>query len=206
MATVGTQASRRGVASAKWRAYGAPKITYAVQEFPLDFLDLITEVINLRSFSNMWYWIVLAILWSSLSHWTVGVPFHLVVRAKRGDARAETDMRVLTRMNAERMLHYAETSGVPAVAFATFLLTGLAITGWFYGVEFSQAIFLLLFPSTLVMALSVWTSHRLHKDDYARVPNMLRQHRLMVQVLGVVFIFVTAFWGMYQNVNVGPLG
>jgi len=34
----------------------------------VDFLDLVTEVIDLRSFSNLWYWIVLAILWSSLSH------------------------------------------------------------------------------------------------------------------------------------------
>ena len=154
----------------------------------------------------MWYWIVLAILWSSLSHWTIGVPFHLVSRAKRGDARAEADMMVLTRMNAERMLQYAETSGVPAVAFATFILTGLAITGWMYGVEFAQAIFLLLCPSMLVVGLGVWTSQRLHDSGYVAVPTMLRQHRLIVQILGVVFIFITAFWGMYQNVNVGPLG
>lgn len=172
----------------------------------MDFLDLVTEVINLRSFSNMWYWIVLAILWSSLSHWTIGVPFHLVTRAKRGDARAEADMMVLSRMNAERNLQYAQTSGVPAMAFATFLLTGLAITGWVYGVEFSQAIFLLLCPSMLVMGLGIWTSRRLHNTDYANVPGMLKQHRLIVQVMGVVFIFVTAFWGMYQNMNVGPLG
>ncbi|MEJ6388612.1 component of SufBCD complex [Gymnodinialimonas ulvae] len=172
----------------------------------MDFLDLVTEVINLRSFSNMWYWIVLAILWSSLSHWTIGVPYHLVSRAKRGDARAEADMMVLSRMNAERMLQYAQSSGVPAMAFATFLLTGLAITGWIYGVEFSQAIFLLLCPSMLVLALGIWTSRRLHDSDYANVPGMLRQHRLIVQMMGVVFIFITAFWGMYQNMNVGPLG
>ncbi len=172
----------------------------------MDFFDLVTQVINLRSFSNMWYWIVLAILWSSLSHWTIGVPFHLVSRAKRGDAQAEADMMVLTRMNAERMLRYAESSSVPATAFATFLLTGLAITGWIYGVEFCQAIFLLLCPSMLVLALGVWTSQRLHEDGYSDVPKFLRQHRIMVQMLGVVFIFITAFWGMYQNVNVGPLG
>jgi hypothetical protein len=172
----------------------------------LDFLDLVTEVINLRSFSNMWYWIVLAILWSSLSHWTIGVPFHLVSKAKRGDARAEADMMVLSRMNAERMLQYAQASGVPAMAFATFLLSGLAITGWMYGVEFSQAIFLLLCPSMLVLALGIWTSRRLHESDYSNVSGMLRQHRLIVQIMGVVFIFITAFWGMYQNMNVGPLG
>ncbi|QXT38338.1 component of SufBCD complex [Gymnodinialimonas ceratoperidinii] len=175
-------------------------------DLPLDFLDLLTEVINLRSFSNLWYWIVLAILWSSLSHWTVGVPFSLVARARRGDPQAEADMLVLARMNAERNVAYSETSGIFATAFSTFLLTGLAITGWGYGVEFCQAIFLLLCPSMIVVALAVWTSQRLKADDYQHVSQMLRQHRLIVQLLGVVFIFITAFWGMYQNVNVGPLG
>jgi len=172
----------------------------------LDFLDLITEVIDLRSFSNLWYWIVLAILWSSMSHWTIGVPFNLVVRARRGDPRSQDDMMVLARMNAERLIQFAETSGLVATGFGCFLLSGLAVVGWAYGVEFCQAIFLLLCPSSLVLALGVWTSRRLQATDYANVARILRQHRTIVQMLGVVFIFVTAFWGMYHNVNVGPLG
>ena len=172
----------------------------------MDFLDLVTEVIDLRSFSNLWYWIVLAILWSSMSHWTIGVPYHLVVRARRGDAQAEDDMMVLTRMNAERMLHYANSSGTVAVGFGFFLLTGLAVTGWGYGIEFCQAIFLLICPGLIVLALGVWTSRRLSTDEYSHVSQMLRQHRTIVQMLGVVFIFATAFWGMYQNIAIGPLG
>lgn len=172
----------------------------------MNFLDLVTEVIDLRSFSNLWYWIVLAILWSSLSHWTVGVPYHLVTRARRGDERANQDMLVLARMNAERMLQFAETSGTFATGFACFVLTGLAVTGWGYRIEFCQAIFLLICPAILVMALGVWTSRRLVDDGYAHVPLILRQHRTIIQLIGIVFIFVTAFWGMYQNVNVGPLG
>lgn len=172
----------------------------------MDFFDLVTEVIDLRSFSNLWYWIVLAILWSSMSAWTIGVPYHLVTRTRRGDAQAEADMLILTRMNAERNILYAETSGTWAMGFSTFILTGLFIIGWVYSVEFCQAIFLLLCPSMIVIGLGVWTSKRLKADDYQHVPQILRQHRTMVQMLGVVFIFITAFWGMYQNVNVGPLG
>ncbi|MBL4628596.1 MAG: component of SufBCD complex [Roseicyclus sp.] len=172
----------------------------------MDFLDLITEVIDLRSFSNLWYWIVLAILWSTLSHWTIGVPYHLVTRTRRGDTQAEKDMLVLARMNADRMILFAETSGTLATGFSTFLLTGLAVIGWGYGIEFCQAIFLLLCPSIIVVGIGTWTSARLKADNYLHVPKILRQHRTMVQMLGVVFIFVTAFWGMYQNVSVGPLG
>ncbi|ABD55240.1 hypothetical protein Jann_2323 [Jannaschia sp. CCS1] len=205
-ATEALQASRQGLASRKYRAYGARNAAPADMDLPLDFFDLITEVIDLRSFSNLWYWIVLAILWSSMSHWTIGVPYHLVTRARRGDAQAEMDMLVLTRMNAERNVAYAQTSGTVATGFSTFLLTGLAVIGWAYGVEFCQAIFLLLCPSMLVIGMGVWTSQRLKADDYQNVPQILRQHRTLVQMLGVVFIFITAFWGMYQNVNVGPLG
>lgn len=175
-------------------------------DHPLDFLDLITEVIDLRSFSNLWYWIVLAIMWSSMSHWTIGVPFNLVTRARRGDAQSQADMMVLTRMNAERMVAFADTSGTMATGFATFLVSSLAVVGWGYGVEFCQAIFLLICPALIVMAIGVWTSRRLVADGYVNVANILRQHRTIVQMLGVVFIFLTAFWGMYQNVNVGPLG
>lgn len=172
----------------------------------MDFLDLVTEVIDLRSFSNLWYWIVLAIMWSSMNHWTIGVPFHLVTRTRRGDAQAEADMMVLARMNAERYVLHSETAGTVAVALSSFILTGLAITGWVHGVELCQAIFLLLCPTLIVLGIGVWTSHRLIADDYQNVVQILRHHRMMVQMLGAFFIFVTAFWGMYRYVNVGPFG
>jgi hypothetical protein len=172
----------------------------------VDFLDLVTEVIDLRSFSNLWYWIVLAILWSTMSHWTLGVPYHIVARARRGDERAARDMHALARINGERILTVTEQSAAGLVGFAAFLLTGLAVTGWVYNVEFCQALFLLLCPAALVGGLTVVTARRLRADDYRDVARRLRMHRLAVQLLGVVFIFVTAFWGMYMNVTVGPLG
>lgn len=172
----------------------------------MDFLDLVTEVIDLRSFSNLWYWIVLAIMWSTLSHWTLGVPHPLVQRARRGDARAEEDITTLAQINAERLLAVVRDSGPFLIGFSTLLVTTLAITGWGYGVEFSQAIFLLLFPAILVVSLTASTARKLQARDYDDVSGALRLHRVFVQMLGVVFIFVTAFWGMYQNVTVGPLG
>jgi hypothetical protein len=98
----------------------------------LDFLDLVTEVIDLRSFSNLWYWIVLAILWSSLSHWTLGVPYHVVARARRGDERAASDMRALAEINGTRILAVTDQSAPVLLGVAVFVATGLATTGWLY--------------------------------------------------------------------------
>jgi hypothetical protein len=172
----------------------------------VDFLDLVTEVIDLRSFSNLWYWIVLAILWSSLSHWTLGVPYHVVTRARRGDQRAQQDMHALAEINGARILAVTDQSAAVLIGLATFVASGLAVTGWIYRVEFLQAVFLLVFPAMLVGALTIRTARRLRQTGFEAVDRELRMHRIYVQMLGVVFIFLTAFWGMYTNVTVGPLG
>ena len=172
----------------------------------MDFLDLVTEVIDLRSFSNLWYWIVLAILWSALTQRVMGVPYYIVLRARRGDRSSEADMHALAEITVRRLLAAVETSGPGLVAATAFLLTGLVVLGWGYGVEFCQAVLLLMLPLIVVAALSVQTARQLRDSGFADLERRLRTYRLIVQVLGIVFIFLTAFWGMFVNVRVGPLG
>jgi hypothetical protein len=50
-------------------------------------VPIVFEVIDMRSFSNLWYWIALAVLWSSTSHWVLGVPFDMIQRARRRAGR-----------------------------------------------------------------------------------------------------------------------
>lgn len=171
----------------------------------LAILERAREVIDLRSFSNLWYWIVLAVLWSTVSHWVLGVPFDLVVRARRGHEQASRDLRALTEVNVNRILSLADFSGTVMTAAAAFVLTGLAVLGWGYGSEFSQAVFLLALPMSIIGLWSVRTARKLRETGFEDVPSVLRWHRVGVQGLGVVFIFVTALWGMWVNVTVSPL-
>ena len=171
----------------------------------LDFLDLVTQVIDLRSFSNLWYWIVLAILWSTLSHWVLGIPYHLVQRARQGDETSLQDLHTLAEINCRRLVEYADVSGLMMVAISSFVVSALAVLGWGYGVEFCQAVLLLLAPLIFVSALSVRTAMVLRENDFDNLPMRLRKHRLIVQGVGVLFIFATAFWGMFTNVTVSPL-
>lgn len=171
----------------------------------MDFFDLVTEVIDFRSFSNLWYWIVLAILWSTLSHWVLGIPYHLVQRARRGDEDSARDLHVLAEINTRRIVGFAEMSGTGMVAASSFVLTSLAVLGWIYRIEFAQAVILLLLPLILVSALTIHTSRVLRDSDFADLPIRLRNHRFAVQGLGILFIFLTAFWGMYTNVTFSPL-
>lgn len=61
----------------------------------VDFYVRISEVIDFRSFSNLWFWIALAVMWSTASHWVMGVPWDLVQRARRQGGRAGEDVHQL---------------------------------------------------------------------------------------------------------------
>lgn len=166
------------------------------------------ELIDMRSFSNLWYWIALAVVWSTSSHWVVGIPHDLIQRARRGSGRAAADVAELMRINAGRYLHIARVAGLWIAALLGFALTVLAILGFVYGVEFCQAVFLLLAPLCLVGLWTLRTARRFERErsEGAALFRLLRWHRLGVQLLGLVAIFVTAMWGMWQNMSIGVLG
>ncbi|MGC3937162.1 component of SufBCD complex [Roseobacter sp. EG26] len=162
----------------------------------------------MRSFSNLWFWIALAVLWSTASHWVLGVPYDMVLRARRNGGQAEQDLEDLVRINSNRLLYIANVSGLWLLGLGCFLLTGLCVLGFFYRVEIAQALFLLGFPMSIVGLLSLSTARLIYQEE-ARgelLRQRLTRHRLYVQMTGMVSIFVTALWGMYQNMNIGPLG
>jgi len=171
------------------------------------FYDLVFEMIDMRSFSNLWYWIVLAVMWSSLSHFILGVPFDMVTRARRRGGPAMADLEDMVRIQVNRRLYIARVSGMWLVGFGAGVLTVLATLGFWYRLQFAQALFLLLLPASLVGAMSVMLAARIDArrprgEDLCRA---LARHRLMIQFIGILAIFITAIWGMYQNLNVGPL-
>lgn len=171
--------------------------------------ETLFELIDMRSFSNLWFWIALAVMWSSASHWVLGVPYDMVLRARRNqDPRAVQDLEDLIRINVNRMLYISHVSGLWLAGITCFLLTGLGLLGFVYKVEFAQAVFLLLLPMTLVGLLSLNTA-RLIVDEAASgeaLYKRLFRHRIIVQFIGMASIFVTALWGMYTNLSLGALG
>jgi hypothetical protein len=175
----------------------------------LTFLDNVFELIDLRSFSNLWFWIALAVTWSSASHWVLGVPWDMAMRARRsaGD-EAMTDFEDMVRININRLLFVAHESGLILAGVAAFVLTSLALLGFVYDNEFSQALVMLGFPLTLVGLVSLRTARLIKARELAgeALIAQMGRHRLVVQVIGMISIFITAMWGMYQNMNIGVLG
>lgn len=158
----------------------------------------------MRSFSNLWYWIALGVIWSSASHWVLGVPHDLIQRARREGGEAASDVETLIAINCRRLLYLARISGVPMTAFLAFFLTTLGLLSFAYDVEFAQAVLFIIVP-LLVLGLLSLRSARLISAGEGQGEALYRRlfrHRLSTQVLGMVAIFVTSLFGMWQNLQI----
>lgn len=165
-------------------------------------------MIDGSSFSSIWYWIALAVLWSAASHYAIGVPYDLAVRAGKQGGQKMQDIEDLTRINVNRLMNIAHVTGLFNVALTATGLTTLFIMGVFYDIEFAQALFFLVFPMSIVALMNISTALKIHKTEPQGIElvSHLKKHRFKTQCVGIASIFITAMWGMYQNIVVGPFG
>ena len=174
----------------------------------MNWYQTLLNLIDMRSFSNLWYWIALGVIWSSASHWVLGVPYDMVYRARKDQGQALADVETLARINVSRMLHASRTHGTVLIGVVSFIVTVLGLLAFWYKVEFAQAVLFLFIPLCILGYLSLRTSVRIeagegHGDALFR---RLYRHRLSVQVLGMLSIFVTSLYGMYVNIQFSALG
>lgn len=160
----------------------------------------------MRSFSNLWFWIVLAVVWSSASHYVLGVPYDMIIRARRHGGQALTDLEDVVRISVNRLLYIGRVSGLWLLGFVAFVLTMLLTLAIWYKVEFAQAVVLIAFPMTLVGMMSLSTARRIEAEAPTgdALFRQLIRHRFWTQVIGMISIFVTAMYGMYKNLSVVP--
>lgn len=177
----------------------------------MNILQTIFDLIDMRSFSSLWYWIAMAVLWSTTSHWVLGVPFDMVLRARRRGGIAAEDLVALTTINVRRLMTIGREAGMALAVVVSFLLSMLVVLGFGYRMEFAQALSLLALPLAVVGLLSLRTAARLEPvlaagSDAETVSRVLTRHRVAVQVVGLVAITVTSLWGMLQNLQLSVLG
>lgn len=170
----------------------------------MDWSQALFEVIDFGSFSNLWYWIALAVVWSSSSHWILGAPFDMILRAKRQGGATLADLEALVRINVSRLLYIARESGAWVAGMAAFLLSALGTLGFWYGVELAQAVFLIALPLAIVGLMRVRAARRIEAEAPGGevLCRLLLRLRIWTQLVGMVSIFVTALYGMYQNLAV----
>lgn len=160
----------------------------------------IFNLLNTGSFSSLWYWLFLAVMWSIVSHRPLGVPYDLIGRARR-HPEVRADLLALTGIAARRLIGFGQ-EGVLFVSVAFALIGFVAVLGFVEGYQFCQALTLILVPMVIVALLGLRAARRIEPmtratpADPKAVIGALIMHRMLVQGIGAVSILLSALWGM----------
>lgn len=174
----------------------------------MQWYQTLFDLIDMRSFSSLWYWIVVAVTWSMSSHWMIGVPYDMLTRARRQGGRAAEDLDVLAHIYADRLAGIGGHAGLGLVGFASFVIATLATLGFGYGIELAQAVLCLFLPLCLVVVLSIRTARHIRAagETGPALWRRLMLHRFAVQGIGVISLFVTGMYGMWHNLQLSVFG
>ena len=164
---------------------------------------MIIRVIELNTFSNVWYWMAVIVTWAMASHWLIGVPFDLLFLARKATGQAVTDLEALVDINVRRIVMLDDLAGTWVVALGAFVLSVLGLTGFYYGIEIAQGIFALGAPLALVGLMNLRLARQLHQVPLAgkELVQRLFAVRLWTQVIGMLALFFTSMYGMYFNIH-----
>lgn len=159
---------------------------------PLDFLDL-------KSFWSIWFWIFSVVTWSMSSHWTLGVPYDMIIRADRQGGEFAKHCDSMIEANIFRMIYYFDLAGLYLMAFVAFALSAIATMGFVLGVEIFIAIFVLAFPVTIISGFSVKFSYRARREGWQGklLRKKLRWRRFWNQVIGALATVAAVGLAMY---------
>ncbi len=156
-------------------------------------LGLIGEAISLRSFSSLWYWIGVAVFWIAATGRVLGMSFAAVSRA-RGGGIALAQLETMTHIAAQIWSAGWQKWQVLWVAISAAMLVGLSLLAFSYGIELAQAVWFLAMPYLMILALQLRLALRIlaqNISDEALIQAMYR-FRITVQIIGFIFIFLTA--------------
>ena len=161
--------------------------------------ELIREMISTRSFSSLWYWIVVELFWMLTTRQAMGLPQDMIQRAYSG-GDALDDLQILARLQAQRLVRMWRKWQVVLVAFGALMLTLLTVMGFWYGVELAQAVWFLAVPVVAITALSLQAAGRV-LGNYGQGNALLRLMyylRFKLQLLSIAFVFTTVVFAMVQ--------
>lgn len=171
----------------------------------MDVYHFILRLIDLRSFSSLWYWIALIAVWIWSDRWVLSIPADLIFRARKQgvDGQATQDVERLTEIYARRALELHHQRNVWRMAWQWALATCITLLAVVYRVELAQGVLLLVGPWWLTRYFGQRLAVKLAQVELLAldVPRILMWHRFKMQMIGMLAIFVTVLFGLIHNVT-----
>ncbi len=167
----------------------------------MSLYKLMVDFIDLRSFSNLWYWIALFAIWAKAVRNGLGVPYDMVGAARRDGGQALRDLELTARISTARMLAFSRGLGPWLVGLVSFAGTVLALLGFVYQSGLAQAVFFLFVPLCVLGYLSLRAALRVEAGEGQgeALIALLTHHRRSVQFLAILAVGATILFGAYAN-------
>lgn len=165
------------------------------------------QVLDMRAFSSLWYWLLLGLVWTRVMQAPLGVPVEMLRAARRGPGQARSDALALARIEARHRMGALRALGAWRVAGWYCLLSALAVLAIGHAMEAAQATLLIAAPIGVVRWLGARAAARVAEgdaDEEARLAALARL-RWQVQAVGLVSVFLSAVFGMVHNLVSGVL-
>ncbi|WP_153010499.1 hypothetical protein [Falsirhodobacter sp. alg1] len=150
----------------------------------------------------LWYWFALIGFWLAAVRHVMGVPFSRVLAAHAGDTEAAEDTMVLARLTVRSILRVTPTRRlvhVALIAFGLTMLVALALAG----LEMAQAGLFFAVPWVMIAALRLSLANRFAQTapNAAELVQRLIWHRITVQGIAGVTLFIALLWGAWRNLS-----
>ena len=168
----------------------------------MNWTEAIARVITLDTFGNIWFWAAVVVSWAVACHWLIGVPFDMLVRARRGGPQEMADLEAMVDINVRRIMWFHEIGGAGAAALAAFFVAGTGLLAFGYRFELGIGLFILGVPLLIVMMMNLSLAMSLARDPLtgdALLKRMFRV-RLWTQVIAAIALFFTAVIGMAYSI------
>ena len=152
---------------------------------------IIFELLSWDAFGSGWFWLLLLIQWFSHSLWVLGMPVDML----RDDDPATTDLILYWRTS--RLIEFVEGLNFVLIIAVSATTCGIVVLGFWYKIEASLAICLLVLPEFVILWACYNTAIILKKSNNENLDNKKIINRLhyKIHAVGGVTILMAGIFG-----------
>ena len=163
------------------------------------------KFLNANSFNNVWFWVLVSIIWVTIINFTFGVTISQIQKAQISGGSALIDIETIILINSRRRIEYINRFGLWIISIGMFLLSATATLGFWFSYELMQASTFLLvklyysYFSSLSLASKIKTKKLIGTDlckAYLRCKNQK-------QFFGLLIILFISFFSSYYSIILG---
>jgi hypothetical protein len=161
------------------------------------------EIMTANGFNNLWYWLLVSVIWVRAIRWSMGIPSYMMRAARGGDEQAKVDALGLMDISIRTATREFNQFGTALVLLTCFVMASFATMGFWNDVAVLQGLFFIGFPIVVLGGLELKLSYRLQKQpvEWDELSRIYRRHFWLKVALAAFFIFSSMLWVLYLEIR-----